>query len=87
MSDILIYTTASCPYCLAAKNFLKLRGANFIDVRVDTDPVQRQEMLQRSRRASVPQIFVGDTHVGGYDELVALDRAGGLRRLLTGASQ
>ena len=81
-----MYTTAICPYCVAAKNFLKARGAEWEEVRVDQDPVRRQEMLDRARRTSVPQIFVGDTHVGGYDELVALDRAGGLRPLLEGAA-
>lgn len=81
-----MYTTAICPYCVAAKNFLKARGAEWEEVRVDLDPVRRQEMLDRARRTSVPQIFVGDTHVGGYDELVALDRAGGLRPLLEGAA-
>lgn len=81
-----MYTTAICPYCVAAKNFLKARGAEWEEVRVDVDPVRRQEMLDRARRTSVPQIFVGDTHVGGYDELVALDRAGGLRPLLEGAA-
>ena len=85
MSDVLMYTTAICPYCVAAKNFLKSRGASYTEVRVDIDPVRRQEMLSRSRRTSVPQIFVGETHVGGYDELVALDRAGGLKPLLEGA--
>ena len=80
-----MYTTAICPYCVAAKNFLKSRGASFTEVRVDIDPVRRQEMLTRSRRTSVPQIFVGETHVGGYDDLVALDRAGGLKPLLEAA--
>lgn len=77
-----MYTTAICPYCVAAKNFLKQRGASYTEVRVDLDLARRQEMLERTRRTSVPQIFVGDTHVGGYDDLVALDRAGGLRPLL-----
>jgi glutaredoxin 3 len=80
--DVLMYTTAICPYCIAAKNFLKARGASYTEVRVDTDPVRREEMLARSRRSSVPQMFVGDTHIGGYDDLVALDRAGGLKPLL-----
>ena len=77
-----MYTTAVCPYCVAAKNFLKSRGASWEEVRVDLDLDRRQEMLDRARRTSVPQIFIDDTHVGGYDDLVALDRAGGLAPLL-----
>ena len=82
MSDVLMYTTAICPYCVAAKNFLKARGASWTEVRVDTDPARRAEMMARAQRTSVPQIFIGDRHVGGYDDLVALDRAGGLKPLL-----
>lgn len=82
MPEILIYTTAVCPYCVAAKNFLKSRGANWNEVRVDIEPARRDEMRARSKRTSVPQIFIGDHHVGGYDDLVALDRAGGLKPLL-----
>ena len=77
-----MYTTAVCPYCVAAKNFLKSRGASWEEVRVDLDLDRRQEMLDRARRTSVPQIFIDDTPVGGYDDLVALDRAGGLAPLL-----
>jgi glutaredoxin 3 len=84
VADVLIYTTAICPYCVAAKNFLKSRGLGWTEVRVDTDPAQREQMLARTRRTSVPQIFIGDTHVGGYDDMVALDRAGGLAPLLEG---
>ena len=82
MADILIYSSASCPYCVAAKNFLKSRGASYSEVRIDTDPAARAEMMAKTRRTSVPQIFINDTHVGGYDDLVALDRAGGLKPLL-----
>ena len=81
-----MYTTAVCPYCVAAKNFLKSRGASWEEVRVDTDLARRQEMLDRAKRTSVPQIFIGDVHVGGYDDMVALDRAGGLAPLLQEAS-
>lgn len=84
MTDVTLYTTAICPYCVAAKNFLKSRGVGWEEVRIDLDPVRREEMLARARRTSVPQIFVGDTHVGGYDDLIALDRAGGLAPLLEG---
>ena len=82
MPTITMYTTAVCPYCVAAKNFLKARGATRQEVRVDTDLQARAKMLQDAKRTSVPQIFIGDVHVGGYDDLVALDRAGGLKPLL-----
>lgn len=82
MSQVLMYTTAVCPYCVAAKNFLKQKGVTWTEVRVDLDFDRRREMLDRAKRTSVPQIFVGDTHVGGFDDMVALDRAGGLAPLL-----
>ncbi len=82
MTDVTLYTTAICPYCVAAKNFLKSRGVEWEEVRIDLDPARRDEMLARARRTSVPQIFVGEVHVGGYDDLVALDRKGGLAPLL-----
>ena len=86
MPPITMYTTAICPYCVAAKNFLKARGATWDEVRVDLDFDRRREMLERARRTSVPQIFIGDTHVGGYDDMMALHRAGGLEPLLEGTS-
>lgn len=82
---IVMYTTAVCPYCVAAKNFLKSKGQTWEEVRVDTDPAEREKMVARAKRTSVPQIFIGDTHVGGYDELIALHRAGKLEPLLAGA--
>jgi len=85
-SPITLYTTAICPYCLAAKNFLKSKGLTWTEVRVDTDAEQRERMIQRSRRSSVPQIFVGETHVGGYDDLLALHRAGKFEPLLADCS-
>ena len=81
---IVIYTTAICPYCVAAKNFLRSQGRDWAERRIDLDPAARDEMMQRARRTSVPQIFVGDTHVGGYDDMIALHRAGGLAPLLDG---
>jgi glutaredoxin 3 len=84
--DITLYSTAICPYCVAAKNFLKSRGASWNEVRIDTDPAARAAMQARTQRTSVPQIFIGDLHVGGYDDLVALDRAGGLAPLLEGSA-
>ena len=85
-AKVIMYTTAVCPYCVAAKNFLKSRGATYSEVRVDTDPVARASMMEQSKRTSVPQIFINGTHVGGYDELVALDRSGGLQPLLAAAT-
>ena len=82
MPEVIVYTTAICSYCVAAKNFLKSRGAAYSEVRVDTDPAARALMMEKTRRSSVPQIFINGTHVGGYDELVALDRSGGLQPLL-----
>ena len=84
MPEVLIYSTAVCPYCVAAKNFLKNKGVGYIEVRIDTDPARRQEMLDRARRTSVPQIFIGDVHVGGFDDMVALDLAGKLQPILDG---
>jgi len=80
-----MYTTAVCPYCTAAKNVLKAKGVTAIqEIRIDQDPAKRTEMMERTQRRTVPQIYIGDTHVGGHDDLVALDRAGGLDPLLAG---
>jgi glutaredoxin 3 len=81
-ADVVMYTTAICPYCVAAKNFLKSKGASYREVRVDLDTEARLEMRERTKRTSVPQIFINGTHVGGFDDMVALDRAGGLASLL-----
>ena len=76
---ILIYTTAACPYCVAAKNLLKTRGLGYTEVRVDVDPEARDAMLARSAgRRTVPQIFIGARHVGGFDDLAAADHDGRL---------
>jgi glutaredoxin 3 len=82
--DVTLYTTAMCPYCVAAKNFLKSRGVAWTEVRVDMDAEARKLMMSLTRRTSVPQIFIGDTHVGGFDDMVALDRRGALTPLLAG---
>jgi len=83
MARVTMYTTAVCPYCQQAERLLASRGVASIDkVRVDLEPARRQEMMERTGRRTVPQIYVGDVHVGGYDDLVALDRAGGLHPLL-----
>jgi glutaredoxin 3 len=81
---ITIYSTAICPYCVAAKNFLKSKGQSWEEVRIDLDPAEREKMMAKTRRTSVPQIFVGQTHVGGYDDMMALHRAGKLEPLLAG---
>jgi glutaredoxin 3 len=83
MPKIEVYSSAVCPYCVAAKNLLKAKGLAWEEVRIDTDPAQRDVMLARSGgRRTVPQIFVNDKHVGGYDDLVAADRSGKLAALL-----
>jgi glutaredoxin 3 len=82
MADILIYSSAFCPYCVAAKNFLKARGHEYRELRIDTDSEARQTMISKTQRTSVPQIFINDTHIGGFDDMVALDRAGNLQPLL-----
>ncbi len=79
---IVMYTSAICGYCVAAKNFLRSRGLQWEEVRIDLDPVERERMVARARRTSVPQIFIGDVHVGGYDDMMALHRAGRLDELL-----
>ncbi len=80
---VLMYTTAVCPYCIRAKQLLKARGVTDIEeVRVDLAPERRDEMMQKTQRRTVPQIFIGDTHVGGCDDLHALDAAGKLKPLL-----
>ena len=87
MSKIEVYSTAVCPYCVAAKNLLKSKGLEWTEVRIDTDAGQREAMLTRSGgRRSVPQIFVNDQHVGGYDDLVAADRSGKLQQMLETAA-
>ena len=86
MNKVLMYTTQVCPYCLRAKALLKQRGVEAIEeIRVDQDPSQRDTMIERTGRRTVPQIFIGDTHVGGCDDLMALDQRGGLMPLLQGA--
>lgn len=83
---IIMYTSAICGFCVAAKTFVKSQGLEFREVRVDLDPAERERMVARARRTSVPQIFVGDTHVGGYDDMMALHRKGGFLPLVEGAA-
>ncbi|MEY4732320.1 MAG: glutaredoxin 3 [Limnohabitans sp.] len=86
MQAVKMYTTAVCPYCIRAKQVLKAKGVEQIEeIRIDLDPAQRDHMMQITGRRTVPQIYVGDTHVGGCDDLMALDAKGGLVPLLQGA--
>ena len=78
----LMYTTAVCPYCMMAERLLVSKGATIEKVRIDLEPARRAEMMEKTGRRTVPQIYVGETHVGGYDDLAALDRAGKLDPLL-----
>ena len=78
-----MYSTGVCPYCIQAERLLKAKGVADIDkIRVDLQPEQRDLMIEKTGRRTVPQIYIGDTHVGGFDDLAALDRAGGLDSLL-----
>ena len=84
MQSVKMYLTASCPYCLQAKQLLKQRGVTAIEeIRVDMQPDERRKMMELTGRRTVPQIFIGATHVGGCDDLVALDGKGGLLPLLS----
>ena len=84
-AKVLMYSTAVCPYCIRAEQLLKRKGVEAIEkIRVDLDPARREEMMQRTSRRTVPQIYIGAHHVGGYDDLAALDQAGRLDALLAG---
>ena len=86
MPPIKMYTTGFCPYCVRAKMLLKSKGVEHIEeIRIDNDPAQREEMMRITGRRTVPQIFIGSTHVGGCDDLIALDKNGGLQPLLASA--
>jgi glutaredoxin 3 len=86
MNRVRMYTTQVCPYCIRAKALLQQRGVTAIDeVRVDLHPEERLRMVEVTGQRTVPQIFIGDTHVGGCDDLIALDRRGGLAPLLGAA--
>lgn len=84
-APVLMYSTGVCPYCIMAERLLKSKGIETIEkVRIDLDPQQREEMMRKTGRRTVPQIYIGETHVGGFDDLSALDRAGKLDSLLQG---
>jgi glutaredoxin 3 len=86
MPNVKMYTTGVCPYCIRAKQILKSKGVEQIEeVRVDLEPEQRMKMMEITGRRTVPQIFIGETHVGGCDDLMALDSRGGLAPLLAQA--
>ena len=86
MNSVVMYSTQVCPYCQMAERLLKSRGVQHVEkILIDKDPSQREEMMKRTGRRTVPQVFIGETHVGGYDDLSALDRAGGLAPLLEAA--
>ena len=87
MQPVKMYTTGVCPYCIRAKQILKAKGVEQIEkIRIDMEPDERARMMEITSRRTVPQIFIGDTHVGGCDELMALDGRGGLLPLLKGAA-
>ena len=82
-APVLMYSTAVCPFCVRAEQLLQRKGvSNIQKIRVDLEPERRQEMMERTGRRTVPQIYIGETHIGGFDDLAALDHAGGLDPLL-----
>ncbi len=83
-APVTVYTSDWCPYCRRAKDLLTQKNVVFSEINVDDEPGFREEMIARSSRRTVPQIFIGDTHVGGCDDLIELDRSGGLDRLIQG---
>ena len=84
MPEIIIYTTKICPYCIMAKRLLDLKGAKYTEINVDEKDGLREEMMAKTKRRTVPQIYIGDLHIGGYDELYALERQKKLASLLSG---
>ena len=84
MPKVVMYATGFCPYCVMAERLLRVRGVTEIEkIRVDLEPARRVEMMEKTGRRTVPQIYIGDTHVGGYDDLAKLDKSGGLTKLLS----
>lgn len=84
MAKVVMYVSSFCPYCTMAEKLLQSRGVKEIDkIRVDLDPDQRAEMIKKTGRRTVPQIYIGETHIGGYDDLAQLDQQGGVIKLLS----
>ena len=86
MAKVILYGTQFCGFCVRAEQLLARKGVKFVKIDIGTDALKRQEMIQRSGRRSVPQIFINDAHIGGFDDLAALDRSGGLDSLLAQSS-
>lgn len=82
MANIIIYSSENCPYCVRAKQLLGQKGAKYTEIRVDLDDTKREEMMARSGRRTVPQIFINEQHIGGFDDLAALNSAGKLDPML-----
>ena len=82
MPEILIYTSTICPYCIMAKRLLDNKGASYQEINIDKQPVMREKMMRETKRRTVPQIYIGDQHIGGFDELYALDRKNELDSLI-----
>ena len=82
--DIVMYSRATCPYCLAARSLLKSKELEWSEISIDDEPQRREEMIERSGRRTVPQVFIGEHHVGGFDDLNAANQSGELDRLLQG---
>ncbi|KTC77001.1 glutaredoxin 3 [Legionella brunensis] len=84
MADVIMYSTAYCPYCTRARDLLDKKGVTYTDIRVDDEPTKRDEMIEKSGRRTVPQIFINGQHIGGCDDMYALDKQGQLDKLLRG---
>lgn len=82
MADVIVYSSAHCPYCVMAKQLLERKGVAYKEIRVDLEPAKREEMMQKSKQRTVPQIFINDQAVGGYTDLLAIDRAKKLDQML-----
>lgn len=82
MADVIVYSSAHCPYCVMAKQLLERKGVAYKDIRVDLEPAKREEMMQKSKQRTVPQIFINDQAIGGYTDLLAIDRANKLDQML-----
>lgn len=82
MAEVIVYSSAQCPYCVMAKQLLQRKGVAFKEIRVDLEPAKREEMMQKSQRRTVPQIFINDQAVGGYTDLLAIERANKLDQML-----